>query len=96
MTGEHAPIEPKCLAGQAELATDSRKILLPKLPRLAALVVGKGEELRPGHACRPGQGAEHFQHVGQLAGKVIGGGTAGLLSLFDELGEQRLAVARLI
>jgi hypothetical protein len=62
----------------------------------AVLVVGKGEELRPGHACRPGQRAEHFQHVGQLTGKVIGGGTAGLLSLFDELGQQRLAVARLI
>jgi hypothetical protein len=38
----------------------------------AAVVLGKGEELRPGHACRHGQGAEYVQHVGRLFGKVVG------------------------
>jgi hypothetical protein len=60
------------------------------------LVVGKRDELRPGHACRRGQRAKYFQHVGQLTGKVVGGGVACLLSLFYELGQQRLAVAPLI
>lgn len=62
----------------------------------AELVVGKCKELRPGHACRHGQGAEHFQHVGQLTGKAVGGGMARLLGLFDELGQQRFPVARLV
>jgi len=47
----------------------------------AAVILGKGEELRPGHARRHGQSVEYFQHVGQLAGKVVGGGVACLLSL---------------
>ena len=62
----------------------------------AALVVGEGEELRPGHACRRGQGTEYFQHVGEFAGEVASGGAACLLGLFGELGQQRLAVARLV
>jgi hypothetical protein len=30
-------------------------------------------------------GAEHFQHVGQLTGKIGGRGVAGLVGFFDEL-----------
>ena len=40
--------------------------------------------------------ADRCAHVGQLAGKVGGGGAACLLGFFDELGQQRLPVARLI
>ena len=51
--------------------------------------------MRPRRPCRHGQGSEYFQHIGQLTGKVVGGGAAYLLGLFYELGQQRLAVARL-
>jgi hypothetical protein len=66
----------------------------PEAAMSAALVVGQRDELRPGHA-RPGQGAEYFQYVGRLAGK-LGGGVACLLSLFHELGQPRLAIADFI
>ena len=51
----------------------------------AALAVGTCEELRPGYVCHHGRGAEYFQDVGELAGKVVGGGVACLRSLFYEL-----------
>jgi hypothetical protein len=68
----------------------------PEAAAPVALFLGKGEELRPGHARGHDEGAQYFQHVGELAGEVAGGGVACLRGLFDELGQQRLAVARLI
>jgi hypothetical protein len=58
---------------------------------MAGRVGGSGA---PG--ARDGQSAEYFQHVGQLAGKVVGGGVARLLSFFCEPGQQRLTVAHLV